>query len=626
MYIMLILGLLKNAIYFLKEKLIKMSFRQKLIFTFVVVSIIPILILQTVSYYNTYESMTKKVSDLEKINLQQTAQTLEANLSSYTDILYQIFMDDEIIQNINILNNSEFGTESAIARNVIKNKLKGFAAVKEGIRNISILCESGRTVSYDPILEVYLSSSSIWSKYKDVRDSEAYKVGQNTVNTALLPTKYVDEWQGRKYYLFSMVKKMYDLSDISKGGIGVIVISIDEDMLSNSCNQYSPKDTKEFKSLNFIVDKDMKIVSFPDKQLIGTHLNRYNYTNGNKTDNLKYSELLLKANIFEGKPLIINEFSDEKLGWTIVNAVDRDYLFGDIYNLQRATIIFGLLTITASLLLILYISGGFSKSIKKILKAMKTAQEGELSVQVDFDSNDEISSIAMRFNKMMVKIKELVEEVKNATTRQKDAEIRALEAQINPHFLYNTLDSINWMAISHEEYEISRMLKSLAQILRYSIDKSNKQVQIREEVAWLRQYIYLQQNRFDNSFESIINIDDEVLEYRIYKLLLQPFIENAIIHGFEGYDCGGIINICIKPLDESLISITISDNGKGINEKIIKKLNEVDDNDFTHEGSGLGIKNVFKRLKMYYPSEGNWNIESVIGKGTTVTIVIPRLL
>ena len=199
------------------------------------------------------------------------------------------------------------------------------------------------------------------------------------------------------------------------------------------------------------------------------------------------------------------------------------------------TILFGALAILFSITIIIYITRNFSVSTGKILDAMKTAQDGELSVQVTLDNDDdELSVIAARFNKMISKINQLVEEVKRATFKQKEAEIRALEAQINPHFLYNTLDSINWMAIKKEEHEISNMLKSLAQILRYSVDKSNSIVKLREEIKWLKQYLYLQQTRFNYSFECFMDVDESIMDCMVHKLLLQPFIENAVIHGFEG--------------------------------------------------------------------------------------------
>lgn len=170
---------------------------------------------------------------------------------------------------------------------------------------------------------------------------------------------------------------------------------------------------------------------------------------------------------------------------------------------------------------------------------MQIAKEGHLDVQINEMKKDEISIIMESFNSLMNKLNNLMTETKEATFKQKEAEIRALEAQINPHFLYNTLDSINWMAIEKEEHDISRMLKSLAEILRYSIQNSNELVTISEEINWLKKYMILQLNRYDYSFDYTIEVEKSLYNHPIHKLLLQPFIENAIAHGISSYQSEG---------------------------------------------------------------------------------------
>ena len=163
---------------------------------------------------------------------------------------------------------------------------------------------------------------------------------------------------------------------------------------------------------------------------------------------------------------------------------------------------------------------------------MKNVEEGGLAQRIPDEKRmpTEIELIARQFNHMLSKVEESMDKEREAVVRQKNAEIAALEAQINPHFLYNILDTINWMAIDKDEYEISNTINSLAQILRYGLDKSNSMVEIRREVEWLRQYIFLQQTRLKNTFECQINAEPGILGCRIHKLLFQPFVENAILH------------------------------------------------------------------------------------------------
>ena len=240
---------------------------------------------------------------------------------------------------------------------------------------------------------------------------------------------------------------------------------------------------------------------------------------------------------------------------------------------------------------------------------MKKAGAGDLAVRVRRDRKmpSEMETITDQFNRMMGQMNKLVEEVKMVSARQKDAEITALEAQINPHFLYNTLDTINWMAINADQYEISSAIGALARILRYGIDKSNSIVTLREEMEWLQQYIFLQQTRLKNTFSCQIIVPPELLDCLIHKLIQQHHIL--------------IIEIQEKP--KGLLNITIHDNGKGIEAAKVEEIKQgiLPDNKSKNH---LGMKNAIDRLKMYYGEDAEFIIESQEGKGTTIVIRIPK--
>ncbi len=598
----------------------KMSFKSKLIFSFIFVSIIPILLVQSISYFNTTSAMRENVNELITYNLAQTEKNLNTTLNSYMDILYQIYTDDEIIELVKKINEE---SESAMEISLLRDRLSRLTNSKEGIRSIAILCSGGKAAFYDTLTASSLDSS--WMN-KNFNRAEFYSNITASKGSVLIPTSFASQLGDKKYFLFHIANKMVDFNDIRKAAIGVIVISIDEDIIYKACNEVETNNSvkRGVKSVNFIVDKEGYIISFPDKNLVGTKISENNTASVKGKDD-KYAAAAREISYFDTNSIITNTLTSEKNGWIIVNAVDQSYLFSKVYMTQRLTITFGLLVLLFSIIVIFYVTRNFSGSIGKILKAMKSAQEGELSVRVELDDDgDEMSAIATRFNKMIFQINKLVEEVKDATFKQKEAEIRALEAQINPHFLYNTLDAINWMAIEKDEHEISNMLKSLAQILRYSVNKSNSIVKLREEIEWLKQYIYLQQTRFNYSFECFLDVDDQVMDCNIHKLLFQPFIENVIIHGFEGIYKGGVLKICIKDMKDS-IQITIKDNGKGIDEETVKCLNTSGHGEIVTKGSGLGVKNVFNRIKMYYGENGSWHMESEPGKGTGIYLKIPKL-
>ncbi|TCL59763.1 two-component system sensor histidine kinase YesM [Hydrogenispora ethanolica] len=605
-------GLIRGSLPF--KRFEQLSLRNKLLISFIFVSIIPILLAQTLSYYNSTVSMQKKINDLIHFNLVQTAKNLDTTLTSYEDLVIQIFSDENIIEQVKKLNSGS-DVEQLLARVEIRRKFSIISLSKPGVRCISILAASGQVAWYDRVNNSGIQN--IWSKYPDVTQTEVYRSALRS-DSWVLTAPDSDRYRGKDYHYVNIALRLVDWNSYSDASLGVIVLSVDEAYLYNSCNRPFDDPNRD-SSFNFVYDRRGRLIAFPLKQYLGRPLFRPGRISGAARDGL-LARFIRRAGVFGERNLIINRFQDQKQGWTIVNAIDRDYLFKQMYWMQRLTILFGILTVLFSVLIITYVTSALTHSIKKIVAAMQSAREGELSVQVNLDTKDEIAMIGSHFNQMMARLQQLLEEVKVATGRQKEAEIRALAAQINPHFLYNMLDSINWMAIEKDEHAISRMIESLANILRYSTNDSSWEVSLREEIDWLQQYLFLQQNHFENSFESILRIEPAALDCRIYKLLLQPLVENAIVHGFKGYTAGGVMTICAG-LSEGFLKITIQDNGRGIPAEILDAIDRELQEPCNF--NGIGIRNVARRLRTYYGAAAGLSFESRPGAGTLVTLWIP---
>lgn len=608
----------------------KLSLKYKLLLTFVFISVLPILTVQTVTYYNSTESMKSKLSDLVNLNLEQTAGNIEATLNSYDDLLFQIiYFDEEIPSLVKQVNEGSYNDQ---IKNIVDltRKISLYSNAKKSIRSISVFTTTNRIIIYDK--KNFQSSTdtnfSIWKSYPDITKIKLYKDATESNDMVVEPSLFQDA-ENEKYYLIHIARKIFDYK--SKQIVGVVVITIDESVLSDICNKGI---NGKGNSFSYLVNTKGDIVSFPDKEFIGTNINTYKAAAAQKGNSMKpYEEVIKMSSVFGNHPVILNSYNIANFGMILVNGINQSFFFKEMYWSQKLIIIIGVLAILFAMTIIFYVSNYIAKSIKKIVSAMKAAQKGELSVQIDFeDTGDEISIISSNFNRMIRNTNELVQEVKiqmhhvcEAAKKQKEAEIRTLEAQINPHFIYNTLDSINWMAIEKGEYEISKMLKFFSEILRYATNKCNKIVTLRDELEWLNRYIYLQKSRFDNCFECITDFDGSVLDFRIYKLLLQPFVENSIIHGFANCASGGVIKISGRLEDDNRIRLSIEDNGKGIDEKVLKELNDNSYEDLNCKANGLGVKNVFERIKSYYGDRGACHIYSEKGKGTLVSIIIPNI-
>ncbi len=584
----------------------RQSFKFQLIMSFVLVSIIPLFLIQTISTYVITESMRENIDEIIEMNLLQTRKSLDLTLSGYEDFLFQIYTNDEMIENMNNINKDH---EVAVNVNQLRRHLRSFSNAKPSVQCVTLMTSSGNLIAYDKLTPITFESS--WLN----EEEEAQKLYQNIAtsnDTVIIETGDATQFGVNPYYLFHMTHRMIDYKNIFND-VGIIIISLDESVLAEACNEKEVDGSGS--AFNFIVDATGKLVSFPDRSRIGEIVDA--------GDNEAMQQLVQDSGAIKGREIAIHTLKDEKTGWTIINATDQSDLFGKVHNQQRITIIVGVLAAFIMVLIILPITRRLSGSITKVVKAMSTAGTGELTVRIENEKAMpvEIQKIADQFNNMIEEIGVLVDEVKEATFRQKEAEIRALEYQINPHFLYNTLDTINWMALDKDEHEISSMINSLARILRYGVDKSNAVVTLREEVDWLRQYIYLQQTRLKNAFEFRLDVDEKIMGCKIHKLLLQPFVENSILHGFYGKKDKCILSVSIKDSGD-IVEIIIEDNGNGMPEEMVSSFNHKELRD---ENTGhIGIENVQSRLEMYYGDKASVYAKS--GKsGTCITLRVGKL-
>jgi two-component system, sensor histidine kinase YesM len=578
----------------------RLGFRNKLIFSFVLVSLLPVLVVQMIYYNVSSKAFETKTNELVHYNLIQTAKSLDNMLASYEDIVFQVFTNDEVVE---LIRNINAGNDVELSKNKLVNILSSYSYAKEGIRSAAIFTSNGTLICYDQ--QTGSPYQNLWTSQGASLQSTLYRqvMEQKGPIIMTLPTK-TDPINNKEQYVFHIARKINDFK-YNTGGIGVIVFSLYESVLSNAVNLESePVDREEdrIRSFNYLIDQNNKIASSPDKSLIGQDIA-----------------------VVDQKDMFRNDYRENERSLRIINITNKKDLFREMYTMQRISILTGVSALLISTALITYLSESLSKSIKTILRAMKTAQKGTLTVQIDDESRDEMSLIASSFNNMMNTINELMVESRQAVLKQKESEIRVLEAQINPHFLYNTLDSINWLAIEKEEHQISEMLKSLAQILRYSIKDSNKMVTINEELNWMKKYIFLQQYRFNDSFTCDVQYDDHVINKRIYKLLIQPFIENSIIHGFSGISKGGKLEISVTAVNESALSIVIKDNGRGIAEADLQFILHDHAEDVSGRRIGMGMRNATDRLAMYYGNKASYEITSTLGEGTRVELIVPAI-
>lgn len=354
----------------------------------------------------------------------------------------------------------------------------------------------------------------------------------------------------------------------------------------------------------YITDQDGKLV-FEESRFSGK----------NQNYDLTYSEFLEQRDRGSTDYIILCEQSNTT-GWTV-------WLYQPVGLAGEAMRPIGvmagvtiLICIFAAVLAYFIISGMVSSRIERLTHFMQEVQEGSMDMQMESDDRDEIGMLYRGFGSMMKRIRTLINEVYLSKITQKEAELKALQAQINPHFLYNTLSLINWKALAAGEEDISRMTLALSTFYRTALNRGRNVLQVETELSNTRAYLEIQSMLHDGDFDYEIEAQTEILQCESLNLILQPLVENAIHHGIEE-KTDGRGKITVRGWKEdNCVWFMVEDNGVGMEQEVADKI-------LTMESKGYGVRNVDERIRLCYGEKYAMKVESVVGKGTKMTIHFP---
>lgn len=581
----------------------KDSLKTKLFRIFVITLTIPIILFCFFMSYNTLTMLRENTRDLMKVNIKQKSDNIGLLLDSYKDLLYQAYTNDEMVVWMDKLNE---GKDIPVTTGQVRRYLQGLLNTKDYIRAITVISKSGKVITYDQMTPATYESS--WLNHFSRTEEEIYNEVNGSNQMHLFATEYATKFAGKDYYLFHLAHRIIDYKNLDEEK-GVIILSLDEELLNDVIQMEDNK-----LRYTFLVDEEYQIVSALDKKKIGVRMNDGIEGSGDRTE--VYKAYLENYVGYHPVSMFFEQYHNEAYGWDIVNVTDQSSFIIEMVQKIALIVIVGIMLFLMDSILIVKLSDELTDSVQNIIVKMQEIEKGDLSVRVPIEERMplEIEKIAGQFNGTL-------ERLGSAIEKQKIAEIKALEAQINPHFLYNTLDTINWMAIEKEEYDINNAINSLAHILRYAISDYGEAVAVREEINWLRQYAFLQQYRLKNKFVYKINVEEEVMDYKIHKLLFQPFVENAIIHGFQKGQKEYLLEVIVRKKDQGL-QIIIRDNGKGMDPEIVDRINKglpIEGKEKEH----MGINNAVNRIHMYCKMKEQISIRSEYDKGTEITIWVP---
>lgn len=288
------------------------------------------------------------------------------------------------------------------------------------------------------------------------------------------------------------------------------------------------------------------------------------------------------------------------------------------------SVLIGVLIIVVAVSAVMIVSG-IIQPISQLNQATEKIAQGDFNARAQADSDDEVAELAVSFNKMAGSMQSLIDKVKEDERKMRKADLRLLQEQIQPHFLYNTLDTIVWLIESNEPDEAVTMVVTLSDFFREILSKGKEFISIKEEEKHISSYLQIQEMRYRDILEYDIQLDQVIYKYQILKLTLQPVVENALYHGIKYKRAKGCIHIHGEK-EGDIIRLTVRDDGVGMDEEELEQLCQQIEKPCQETGKGFGLANVNERIHMYFGPEYGMKIQSQKGKGTTVEIVIPAIL
>ena len=583
----------------------KFSSIQSVIFATVAVLVLSAVVIVTgVSMKFTNTSIFENSSEYTHTIIQQMNQNIDSYIDYMENIAYLISSNEDVQD---YLFDEKIDNEG---RYRILNQLQTILDSRSDIRNVGIISKNGRMLIND-------GSKSV-NQDLDLNTQEWYATALEKPNGPILTSSHVQHIiSGERPWVITLSRGIRDRSGSGeKEGVffiddGVVFLDLNYSAISELCAQSSMGD----KGYVFILDQDGNIVYHPQQQQLYNELQTENISLIMDTD----EDTVLTGTGNDGKLYSISR--SEKTGWTVVDCTNVKELLSKSRQAQSVYVLTAIILVIVALLFSRFMARSITLPIQKLRDSMKKVQEGDFSVSdVVVDSKNEIGSLTKSFDVMTHRIHELMEQNVHEQEEKRKSELKALQSQINPHFLYNTLDSIIWMAEGKKNEEVVLMTASLARLLRQSISNEDEVVPIANEVEYARGYLTIQKMRYKDKLEFQIEVDSSILYIPLIKLVLQPIIENAIYHGLKYKESKGLLIVKGFMKDGNAV-LQVIDDGVGMDEETLAHI--YDKHKVNYHSNGVGVYNVQKRLKLYYGEDYGITYTSELGKGTTATITIP---
>jgi len=599
------------------------SIKRKLIITYFIVVIIPILIIGYFLTNKLYVLSFSNSTGISNATLKQLDDNYTNKLVSYKSVLDGLVNYKPLIDYIKT------------------NYSADYEAIDDFNTKISPFIRRLRDDDGDAYIKVYSNNKTIWHSVEISNTLEDLKKQKWFNNEATLSANTIKwtiaenlEGKPSKKY-FGCYKLMRSLDNPNKIS-SVISVFFDETQLYSLISE-----EKKAGKIIFLYNNNNQIVTTTERELLFGNVKDLVFNSNNSIFNLKNSSIVkFKDNEYLFFKTAINENKISINGWTLAYLIPASGVLDGIKSIWISSLFLCLICIIIALILIIFISKNITGRVLDLIKKIKSSIDNNFLVETNISGKDEIGALEKDFIEIMQKIRELIDEVYIADLKIKDSEINyqkiqtekrkseiiSLQNQINPHYLFNTLETIRMSLVLNNDKKNADIIAAFAESFRQCIDNKKDIYTIREELLFIENYFTIQKYRLRDNISFEVHIPDHILDYSIPKLILQPLVENAVYHGIEMKGEKGTVEIRAKEI-EGDIHFIVADNGVGISETVLAELIEdISKQADSKEQTGwrkIALRNVHARLRLMYGEEYGLKISSKLDEGTTVEITFP---
>lgn len=579
------------------KKLQPRGMQSTIMIVFSVISISITLILGIVMYIRFSAVNRQETIQTAQTLMEQTGETLEDYLVSMRQISDTVYY--------NVIKDGAFPDQD---QNIQKGMNLLYEANRDNLRTIAIYNSYGSLMAAEPVASQ--------KEDPDVTSQDWYKQAVEEMENMHFSTPHIqnlfDDGSMRYYWVISLSRAV-DLTDNGDSQMGVLLVDMDYSSISRMLQQINASDNGQY---YYLCDSSGEIIYHPRQIQISEGIaNENNDTESGYKDGV-YDEM------FEGehRKVIVNTIS--YTGWKLVDVIPYSTFTSGMLNMRYFVGMLMLLTAMMLVVINRVVSVGISRPILRLNDSVREYEAGE-KPEIYIGGSLEIRHLGYSIQKSYEQIDSLMKKIVLEQNERRKSELDALQSQINPHFLYNTLESITWMIEGERNDEAAFMITQLARLFRISLSKGRTVITVADELQHARSYMNIQKIRYKNAFSVVFDVDQEVCSCCTVKLILQPILENAINYGVSGMDDCGEIRVTGR-LEDGNVILSVTDNGIGMSEEQVALI--LTDSSRMHKrGSGVGLVNVNNRIRLLFGGEYGLTVESEPDEGTTVSVRIPAV-